>query len=337
MRVLGIETSCDETGIAIYDDKLGLLSNQLYSQVKLHADYGGVVPELASRDHVRKTVPLIQAALKEAGLRASDIDGVAYTAGPGLVGALLVGATIGRSLAFAWEVPAVPVHHMEGHLLAPMLEDTPPDFPFVALLVSGGHTQLISVTGIGHYELLGESVDDAAGEAFDKTAKLLGLDYPGGPLLSKMAAQGTAGRFTFPRPMTDRPGLDFSFSGLKTFAANTIRGNEADSQTRADIARAFEDAVVDTLAIKCKRALDQTGFSRLVIAGGVSANRTLRAKLKEMMAKRRGEVFYARPEFCTDNGAMIAYAGMIRLKAGTAGELSVTVRPRWPLAELPPA
>ena len=337
MRVLGIETSCDETGIAIYDDEVGLLSNQLYSQVKLHADYGGVVPELASRDHVRKTVPLIQAALKEAGLSASDIDGVAYTAGPGLVGALLVGATIGRSLAFAWDVPAVPVHHMEGHLLAPMLEDAPPDFPFVALLVSGGHTQLISVTGIGHYELLGESVDDAAGEAFDKTAKLLGLDYPGGPLLSKMATQGTPGRFTFPRPMTDRPGLDFSFSGLKTFAANTIRENDADPQTRADIARAFEDAVVDTLAIKCKRALDQTGFSRLVIAGGVSANRTLRAKLKEMMAKRRGEVFYARPEFCTDNGAMIAYAGMIRLKAGTAGELSVTVRPRWPLADLPPA
>ncbi len=337
MRVLGIETSCDETGIAIYDDEIGLLSNQLYSQVKLHADYGGVVPELASRDHVRKTVPLIQAALKEAGLGASDIDAVAYTAGPGLVGALLVGATIGRSLAFAWDVPAVPVHHMEGHLLAPMLEEAPPDFPFVALLVSGGHTQLISVTGIGHYELLGESVDDAAGEAFDKTAKLLGLDYPGGPLLSKMAAQGIPGRFTFPRPMTDRPGLDFSFSGLKTFAANTIRENDADPQTRADIARAFEDAVVDTLAIKCKRALDQTGFSRLVIAGGVSANRTLRAKLKEMMAKRRGEVFYARPEFCTDNGAMIAYAGMIRLKAGTAGELSVTVRPRWPLAELPPA
>lgn len=337
MRVLGIETSCDETGIAIYDDELGLLSNQLYSQVKLHADYGGVVPELASRDHVRKTVPLIQAALKEAGLQASDIDGVAYTAGPGLVGALLVGATIGRSLAFAWDVPAVPVHHMEGHLLAPMLEETPPDFPFVALLVSGGHTQLISVTGIGQYELLGESVDDAAGEAFDKTAKLLGLDYPGGPLLSKMAAQGIEGRFTFPRPMTDRPGLDFSFSGLKTFAANTIRENEADDQTRADIARAFEDAVVDTLAIKCKRALDSTGFSRLVMAGGVSANRTLRAKLEEVMQKRRGEVFYARPEFCTDNGAMIAYAGMIRLRAGTAGELSVTVKPRWPLSELPPA
>ncbi|KAA8727604.1 MAG: tRNA (adenosine(37)-N6)-threonylcarbamoyltransferase complex transferase subunit TsaD [Ewingella americana] len=336
MRVLGIETSCDETGIAIYDSEAGLLANQLYSQVKLHADYGGVVPELASRDHVRKTIPLIQEALKEAGLTAKDIDGVAYTAGPGLVGALLVGATIGRSLAFAWDVPAVPVHHMEGHLLAPMLEDNPPDFPFVALLVSGGHTQLISVTGIGKYELLGESIDDAAGEAFDKTAKLLGLDYPGGPMLSKMAQQGTEGRFTFPRPMTDRPGLDFSFSGLKTFAANTVRANDDSPQTHADIARAFEDAVVDTLAIKCKRALEQTGFKRLVMAGGVSANRTLRAKLGEMMTKRGGEVFYARPEFCTDNGAMIAYAGMVRLQTGATQDLSVSVRPRWPLAELPP-
>ncbi|MCW6556548.1 tRNA (adenosine(37)-N6)-threonylcarbamoyltransferase complex transferase subunit TsaD [Yersinia ruckeri] len=335
MRVLGIETSCDETGIAVYDDETGLLANQLYSQVKLHADYGGVVPELASRDHVRKTVPLIQAALKEANLRPEDIDGVAYTAGPGLVGALLVGATIGRALAFAWNVPAVPVHHMEGHLLAPMLEDNAPEFPFVALLVSGGHTQLISVTGIGEYQLLGESADDAAGEAFDKTAKLLGLDYPGGPMLSRMAQQGNSTRFTFPRPMTDRPGLDFSFSGLKTFAANTIRANDNDDQTRADIARAFEDAVVDTLAIKCKRALEQTGFKRLVIAGGVSANTTLRTKLAEMMQKRGGEVFYARPEFCTDNGAMIAYAGLIRLKTGVDSELVVSVRPRWPLAELP--
>ncbi|HDR2528360.1 TPA: tRNA (adenosine(37)-N6)-threonylcarbamoyltransferase complex transferase subunit TsaD [Enterobacter ludwigii] len=337
MRVLGIETSCDETGIAIYDDEKGLLASQLYSQVKLHADYGGVVPELASRDHVRKTVPLIQAALKEAGLSSTDIDAVAYTAGPGLVGALLVGATVGRSLAFAWDVPAIPVHHMEGHLLAPMLEDNPPAFPFVALLVSGGHTQLISVTGIGKYELLGESIDDAAGEAFDKTAKLLGLDYPGGPMLSKMASQGTEGRFVFPRPMTDRPGLDFSFSGLKTFAANTIRNNDDSEQTRADIARAFEDAVVDTLMIKCKRALEKTGFKRLVMAGGVSANRTLRAKLAQMMQKRGGEVFYARPEFCTDNGAMIAYAGMVRLNAGATADLSVSVRPRWPLAELPEA
>ncbi|MBS9424347.1 tRNA (adenosine(37)-N6)-threonylcarbamoyltransferase complex transferase subunit TsaD [Photorhabdus caribbeanensis] len=335
MRVLGIETSCDETGIAIYDDKAGLLANQLYSQIKLHADYGGVVPELASRDHIRKTVPLIQAALKEAGLTRKDIDAVAYTAGPGLVGALLVGATIGRSLAFAWNVPAIPVHHMEGHLLAPMLEDNSPEFPFVALLVSGGHTQLISVTGIGKYELLGESIDDAAGEAFDKTAKLLGLDYPGGPILSGMAQKGEAGRFVFPRPMTDRPGLDFSFSGLKTFAANTIHSNSDDEQTRADIARAFEDAVVDTLAIKCKRALEQTGFKRLVMAGGVSANRTLRTKMEEVMAKLGGEVFYARPEFCTDNGAMIALAGMIRLKGGVNDSLGVTVKARWPLSELP--
>ncbi|WP_410013414.1 tRNA (adenosine(37)-N6)-threonylcarbamoyltransferase complex transferase subunit TsaD [Sodalis sp. C49] len=336
MRVLGIETSCDETGVAIYDERSGLLANQLYSQVKLHADYGGVVPELASRDHVRKTVPLIQAALREAGLEGRDIDGVAYTAGPGLVGALMVGATVGRALAYAWKVPAIAVHHMEGHLLAPMLEDNPPAFPFAALLVSGGHTQLIAVTGIGHYELLGESIDDAAGEAFDKTAKLLGLDYPGGPLLSKMARQGTAGRFTFPRPMTDRPGLDFSFSGLKTFAANTVRANGQDDQTRADIARAFEDAVVDTLAIKCRRALDQTGLTRLVIAGGVSANQTLRARLAEMMQKRGGNVFYARPEFCTDNGAMIAYAGMVRLQDGAHADLGITVRPRWPLAELTP-
>lgn len=335
MRVLGIETSCDETGVAIYDERSGLLANQLYSQVKLHADYGGVVPELASRDHVRKTVPLIQLALKEAKLSAIDIDGVAYTAGPGLVGALLVGATIGRALAFAWNVPAVPVHHMEGHLLAPMLEDYVPQFPFVALLVSGGHTQLISVTGIGNYQLLGESVDDAAGEAFDKTAKLLGLDYPGGSMLASMARQGTIGRFTFPRPMTDRPGLDFSFSGLKTFAANTILANGNDAQTRADIACAFEDAVVDTLAIKCKRALEQTNFKRLVMAGGVSANQKLRLTLSNMMAKRGGEVFYARPEFCTDNGAMIAYAGLTRLKNAVSIDLSVSVRPRWPLTELP--
>ncbi len=336
MRVLGIETSCDETGIAIYDDKTGLLANQLYSQIKLHADYGGVVPELASRDHIRKTVPLIQAALEQAGLAGKDIDAVAYTAGPGLVGALMVGATIGRALAYAWGVPAVPVHHMEGHLLAPMLEEKRPEFPFVALLVSGGHTQLISVTGIGEYQLLGESIDDAAGEAFDKTAKLLGLDYPGGPVLSKMAQQGTEGRFVFPRPMTDRPGLDFSFSGLKTFAANTIRANDDEPQTRADIARAFEDAVVDTLAIKCKRALEQTGFKRLVMAGGVSANRTLRAKMEAVMSKLGGEVFYARPEFCTDNGAMIALAGMIRLQGGMTGGLEVSVKARWPLADLPP-
>ncbi|HGJ5873894.1 MULTISPECIES: tRNA (adenosine(37)-N6)-threonylcarbamoyltransferase complex transferase subunit TsaD [Arsenophonus] len=336
MRVLGIETSCDETGIAIYDDQVGLLANQLYSQVKLHADYGGVVPELASRDHIRKTIPLIKAALQQADLTDSDIDAVAYTAGPGLIGALLVGATIGRSLAFAWRVPAIPIHHMEGHLLAPMLEENRPEFPFVALLVSGGHTQLINVMAIGQYQLLGESIDDAAGEAFDKTAKLLGLDYPGGPALSLMAQQGQVDRFIFPRPMTDRPGLDFSFSGLKTFAANTIRNNRMDQQTAADIARAFEDAVVDTLVIKCKRALEQTGAKRLVMAGGVSANRTLRLKMAESITKIGGQVFYARPEFCTDNGAMIALAGMIRLKSGVSDSLDITVKARWPLADLSP-
>ncbi|WP_457913965.1 tRNA (adenosine(37)-N6)-threonylcarbamoyltransferase complex transferase subunit TsaD [Candidatus Gillettellia adelgis] len=336
MRVLGIETSCDETGIAVYDQKVGLLANQLYSQVKLHANYGGVVPELASRDHIRKIVPLIQAALKESKLSSADINGVAYTAGPGLVGALLVGATIGRALAFAWKVPAIPVHHMEGHLLAPMLEDHPPGFPFVALLVSGGHTQLISVMGIGKYELLGESIDDAAGEAFDKTAKLLGIDYPGGAILSKIAQQGKADRFIFPRPMTDRPGLDFSFSGLKTFAANTVRANNNEHQTCADIARAFEDAVIDTLAIKCKRALKQTGFRNLVMGGGVSANHALRTKMSVIMKKCNINVFYARPEFCTDNGAMIAYAGMVRFKSDANQELTIVVRPRWSLEDLNP-
>lgn len=336
MRVLGIETSCDETGIAIYDDVQGIVAHQLYSQVKLHADYGGVVPELASRDHVRKTIPLIEAALKQAGCSKDDIDGIAYTAGPGLMGALLVGATIGRSLAFAWGKPAVAVHHMEGHLLAPMLEERVPAFPFMALLVSGGHTLLVRVDGIGAYQILGESIDDAAGEAFDKTAKLMGLDYPGGPRLARLAAQGTPGRFVFPRPMTDRPGLDFSFSGLKTFAANTIAAEGDDEQSRADIAHAFQQAVVDTLAIKCKRALQQTGLNRLVVAGGVSANQSLRTQLAELMAGLDGEVFYPRPEYCTDNGAMIAFAGLQRLKAGVFEPLSVTARPRWPLDELAP-
>ncbi|QIZ77757.1 tRNA (adenosine(37)-N6)-threonylcarbamoyltransferase complex transferase subunit TsaD [Ferrimonas lipolytica] len=332
MRILGIETSCDETGIAIYDDAKGLLSETLYSQVKLHADYGGVVPELASRDHVRKIIPLIKQAIAAAGLTKDDIDGVAYTAGPGLVGALMVGACAGRALAFAWGKPAIAVNHMEGHLLAPMLEDTPPSFPFIALLVSGGHTQLVQVDGIGQYQLLGESIDDAAGEAFDKTAKLMGLDYPGGPLLSKLAEEGQTGRYKFPRPMCDRPGLDFSFSGLKTFAANTIAAEP--EEAKADIARAFEDAVVDTLAIKCRRAFEQTGINRLVVAGGVSANRHLRKQLAEVMSKRGGEVFYPRPEFCTDNGAMIAFAGMQRLLAGEAQGLSVKTTPRWPLDQL---
>lgn len=336
MRLLGIETSCDETGIAIYDDEQGLLSHTLYSQVKLHADYGGVVPELASRDHVRKIVPLIKQAIADAGIEPKELDGIAYTAGPGLVGALLVGACVGRSLAFSWDIPAVAVHHMEGHLLAPMLEDTPPEFPFVALLVSGGHTMLVQVDGIGQYQVLGESIDDAAGEAFDKTAKLMGLDYPGGPMLSKLAENGTTGRFKFPRPMCDRPGLDFSFSGLKTFAANTIAAQGDDEQTRADIARAFEDAVVDTLAIKCRRALQQTGLKRLVVAGGVSANRHLREQLKVLMDKLKGEVFYPRNEFCTDNGAMIAYAGMQRLKAGETEPLMVKGQPRWPIDTLTP-
>lgn len=336
MRVLGIETSCDETGIAIYDDKLGIMAHQLYSQVALHADYGGVVPELASRDHIRKTIPLIAATLAEAGCTKDDIDGIAFTAGPGLMGALLVGATIGRSLAFAWDKPAVAVHHMEGHLLAPMLEESAPEFPFVALLVSGGHTLLVRVDGIGRYDILGESVDDAAGEAFDKTAKLMGLDYPGGPRLAKLAEQGQAGVYQFPRPMTDKPGLDFSFSGLKTATAMAINeaGAQPSEQTRADIAHAFQQAVVDTLAIKCKRALVQTGLNRLVVAGGVSANTSLRQQLSELMHSLGGEVFYPRNEYCTDNGAMIAFAGLQRLRANDIEPLAVRARPRWPLDEL---
>ena len=336
MRILGIETSCDETGIAIYDEEQGIMSHRLYSQIAVHADYGGVVPELASRDHVRKTIPLIKEVLADANLTPQDLDGVAYTAGPGLVGALLVGCSIGRSLAYGWNLPAVPVHHMEGHLLAPMLEDDVPEFPFVALLVSGGHTMLVRVDGIGDYELLGESVDDAAGEAFDKTAKLLGLDYPGGPVLAKMAENGTPGRFKFPRPMTDRPGLDFSFSGLKTFAANTVAKEDDSAQTHADIAYAFQEAVVDTLAIKCRRALEQCELKRLVIAGGVSANTSLREKLDAVTKKLGGKVYYPRPEFCTDNGAMIAYAGMQRLKSGVNADLTFKATPRWPLDTLEP-
>lgn len=336
MRILGIETSCDETGIAILDDDEGLLAHELYSQVKLHADYGGVVPELASRDHIRKIVPLIKRAMHDANCQPSDLDGVAYTQGPGLVGALLVGSSVGRSLAYAWKVPAVGVHHMEGHLLAPMLDDPKPEFPFVALLVSGGHTMMVRVDGIGKYEVLGESVDDAAGEAFDKTAKIMGLEYPGGPLLAKLAEKGEPGHYRFPRPMTSKPGLDFSFSGLKTFAANTIRNAATDEQTRANIAYAFQDAVIDTLAIKCKRALKHTGLKRLVIAGGVSANSELRSRLEGMMNDIGGKVFYPKLEFCTDNGAMIAYAGLQRLKAGQSETLSSKAKPRWPLDSLPP-
>ncbi|SDU07401.1 tRNA (adenosine(37)-N6)-threonylcarbamoyltransferase complex transferase subunit TsaD [Geopseudomonas guangdongensis] len=339
MRVLGLETSCDETGVALYDSERGLLSDALFSQIDLHRVYGGVVPELASRDHVKRMLPLIREVLDGAGCRFADIDAVAYTAGPGLVGALLVGASCAQALALAWGVPAVGVHHMEGHLLAPMLEETPPEFPFVALLVSGGHTQLVCVDGIGRYELLGESLDDAAGEAFDKTAKLIGLGYPGGPEIARLAERGTPGRFVFPRPMTDRPGLAFSFSGLKTFALNTWKQCEREGgdleQARADIALAFQQAVVETLTIKCRRALKQTGLQRLVIAGGVSANQALRQALETMLGELKGQVFYARPRFCTDNGAMIAYAGCQRLLAGQHEGPQIQVQPRWSMESLP--
>lgn len=339
MLVLGLETSCDETGVALYDSEQGLLADALFSQIDLHRVYGGVVPELASRDHVKRMLPLIRQVLAEAGREAAQIDAVAYTAGPGLVGALLVGASCAQALALAWGVPAVGVHHMEGHLLAPMLEEQAPAFPFVALLVSGGHTQLVRVDGIGRYELLGESVDDAAGEAFDKTAKLMGLRYPGGPEIARLADQGTPGRFVFPRPMTDRPGLDFSFSGLKTFTLNTWQqcrsaGDESE-QTRCDIALAFQQAVVETLTIKCRRALKQTGLKSLVIAGGVSANRALRQALEKMLGELNGQVFYARPRFCTDNGAMIAYAGCQRLLAGQHDGPAIGVQARWPMELLP--
>jgi N6-L-threonylcarbamoyladenine synthase len=336
MRVLGVETSCDETGAAIYDSEKGLLAHTLYSQVAMHAEYGGVVPELASRDHVRKTIPLIESVLTESNLKKSEIDGIAYTAGPGLVGALLVGAAIARSLAFAWNIPAVGVHHMEGHLLAPMLEALPPPFPFVALLVSGGHTQLVKVARMGSYEILGDTLDDAVGEAFDKTAKLLGLAYPGGAALAKLAEKGSAGRFRFPRPMLDRPGLEFSFSGLKTAAVNIAASVTLDEQTRCDIAFAFQEAVVDTLVAKCQRALLLTGWKTLVVAGGVGANQCLRQRLQTLMENENGHVFFPRQEFCTDNGAMIAYVGCQRLLAGQKNDLKIKVFPRWPLEDIEP-
>ena len=340
MLVLGLETSCDETGVALYDSERGLLADALFSQIDLHRAYGGVVPELASRDHVKRMLPLIRQVLEEAGRTAQDIDAIAYTAGPGLVGALLVGASCAQALAFAWEIPALGVHHMEGHLLAPMLEEQPPQFPFVALLVSGGHTQLVRVDGIGQYELLGETLDDAAGEAFDKTAKMMGLNYPGGPEIARLAAQGVAGRFVFPRPMTDRPGLQFSFSGLKTFALNTwqrcVAAGDDTEQTRCDISLAFQQAVVETLTIKCKRALKHAGMKRLVIAGGVSANKALRVSLEKMLGEMNGNVYYARPEFCTDNGAMIAFAGCQRLQAGQHESLAISVQARWPMEQLKP-
>ncbi|AKP73396.1 t(6)A37 threonylcarbamoyladenosine biosynthesis protein [Piscirickettsia salmonis] len=335
MRVLGIESSCDETGVAIYDSDQGLIAHEVYSQVALHAEYGGVVPEIASRDHVRKLAPMIQQLLIESNNHQDSIDGIAYTAGPGLVGALLVGASVAQALALAWDKPAIAVHHMEGHLLAPMLEEKQPEFPFLALLVSGGHSLLVQVTAIGQYELLGESIDDAVGEAFDKTAKLLGLGYPGGAALSQLAEQGTPGRFIFPRPMCDRPGLDFSFSGLKTFALNTLKKyGHNDPQVKADVAHAFQEAVVDVMLFKCQRALRQTGLQRLVMAGGVSANKQLRVALKKASEKSNFDVYYPRHELCTDNGAMIAYAGWQRLKAGQLGESTLKVIPRWPLTEL---
>ncbi|MGD8925305.1 MAG: tRNA (adenosine(37)-N6)-threonylcarbamoyltransferase complex transferase subunit TsaD [Thioalkalispiraceae bacterium] len=336
MLVLGIETSCDETATAIYDSEQGLLAHEVYSQIELHAKYGGVVPELASRDHIRKLTPLIRQVCDEARLALTDLDGIAYTAGPGLLGALLVGTTLGRSLAFALGKPAIAVHHMEGHLLAPMLDPNPPSFPFVALLVSGGHTQLVQVDDIGKYTLLGESLDDAAGEAFDKTAKLLNLPYPGGPALAELAKKGNPDRFSFPRPMTDRPGLDFSFSGLKTFALYTLKEQGDDEQTKADIAYAFEHAVVETLFIKCRRALEQTGLTTLVMAGGVSANRKLRARLDQLAEDKGYQVHYPQNEFCTDNAAMIAYTGCQRLLAGQHEDLAFKSQARWSLESLPP-
>jgi len=337
MRVLGIETSCDETAVAVMDRRHGLLAHTLYSQT-IHQSFGGVVPELASRDHVRKLLPLIRQVLAEAGSRSSDINGVAYTAGPGLVGALLVGATVARALAYAWRVPSLGVHHLEGHLLAPMLEASPPRFPFLALLVSGGHTLLVDVREAGSYQILGESLDDAAGEAFDKTAKLMGLPYPGGPALAALAETGHPGRFNFPRPLLDRPGYDFSFSGLKTAVSLAVRAHpeclQPGAQIRADMARAFEEAVVDTLVTKSIRAMRELGAHRLVVAGGVAANRRLRQRFDQAIREMHGEVFYPRPEFCTDNGAMIAYAGMLRLSAGQTDQ-RMSIRARWPLNEMP--
>ncbi|XOZ33209.1 tRNA (adenosine(37)-N6)-threonylcarbamoyltransferase complex transferase subunit TsaD [Halomonadaceae bacterium KBTZ08] len=339
MRVLGIETSCDETGVALYDSNDGLQAHALHSQVAEHAAYGGVVPELASRDHIRRLLPLCEHVLDEAGCARERIDAIAYTAGPGLIGALLVGSTFAHGLARGLGVPVLGVHHMEGHLLAPMLEERAPAFPFIALLVSGGHTQLVKVEALGRYELLGESVDDAAGEAFDKAARMLDLGYPGGPAVAKMALSGTPGRFRFPRPMTTKPGLDFSFSGLKTYTRNTLRdeaGPEGPDETlRADVALAFEQAVVDTLAIKCRRAMEDTGVRRLVVAGGVGANRALRERLAALENSHGAELFFPRLDFCTDNGAMIAYAGHQRLAAGQRDGSEMLAVPRWPLTELP--
>jgi len=328
MAILGIETSCDETAVALYDNQRGLLLHQIYSQVAIHQVYGGVVPELASRDHLRKTLPLIQDTLQKAGLHSDQVSGIAYTKGPGLIGALMVGASVACGLAYAWDCPVLGIHHMEAHLMAVMLEEKKPQYPFVALIVSGGHTLLLAVKGFGQYELLGETLDDAVGEAFDKTATLLGLSYPGGSALARLAEQGDSSRFQFPRPMVNRPGCDFSFSGLKTFALNCVNTHERDDQTFADIACAFEDAVVDTLLIKSRRALEETGADRLVVAGGVSANKKLRTQLSDTL---EAEVFFPRHEFCTDNAAMIAYTGAQRLAAGERSGLSIDVKARWPI------
>lgn len=333
-RILGLESSCDESAAAVLDESEGLLAHQLHSQVELHRTYGGVVPELASRDHVRRLLPLVQRALERAGTPPERLAGIAFTAGPGLIGALLTGAALARSLAYAWQLPAVGVHHLEGHLLAPLLEPDPPPFPHVALLVSGGHTQLIEVAGIGHYRVLGDTRDDAAGEAFDKTAKLLGLPYPGGPELARLAESGTPGVFEFPRPMLDRPGLELSFSGLKTAVLHSLRGRELTAKLRADIARGVEEAIVGTLAAKAMRALEASGLDILVVSGGVSANRRLRAALTDAVARRGGRVYYPRIEFCTDNAAMIAVAGLARLRAGEHDGLAIQARAQWPLETL---
>ncbi|MCX7627231.1 MAG: tRNA (adenosine(37)-N6)-threonylcarbamoyltransferase complex transferase subunit TsaD [Methylophilaceae bacterium] len=335
MLVLGIETSCDETGVALYEVGRGLLGHALYSQARMHAVYGGVVPELASRDHIRRVLPLIEQILESSGKKLGDIDAIAYTQGPGLAGALLVGASIAESLAFALNVPALRIHHLEGHLLSPLLEESPPPFPFVALLVSGGHTQLMRVGGLGDYELLGDTLDDAAGEAFDKTAKLLGLPYPGGPAISKLAESGCPGKFHLPRPMLGSGDLNFSFSGLKTSVLNLVTHHQPLSeQIRADIARAFQDAVVEVLVGKSMAALKHTGLERLVVSGGVGANRQLRQSLNHAATEHGCSVFYPRLEFCTDNGAMIAFAGAMRLQRQTVGDHAFSVKPRWDLADL---
>jgi N6-L-threonylcarbamoyladenine synthase len=336
MRVLAIESSCDESAVAVLDRARGLLAHELFSQIELHRIFGGVVPELASRDHVQRLLPLVRSALERAGTTPAELDGVAYTAGPGLIGALLTGAALARSLAYAWNVPAIGVHHLEGHLLAPLLEPDPPPFPHVALLVSGGHTMLIEAHAIGRYELLGETRDDAAGEAFDKTAKLLGLPYPGGPQLARLAEQGRDGAYDFPRPMLDRPGLEFSFSGLKTAVLHAVRAQTLTDSLKADVARGVQTAIVETLAAKALRAMDQTGLDVLVVSGGVSANQLLRQRLAAAVANRGGRVYYPRLEFCTDNAAMIAVAGLARLEAGQHDELAIGARAQWPLHSLQP-